>query len=109
MPTHTHTASTDKKGAHTHGGSTAADNASHSHDILTMTGANQFVADGRTNRYAYEKTTGTVTTTAALANHKHRINSDGDHTHSVTIDSAGKGTDVILTNPFVAVNYIIKF
>ena len=126
---HTHTASTQAAGAHTHGGWTGAmdratvhkhgagwmegaPNANDDGDVLDSTGPSQ----GYVRWSLYTNDTNT--------NHLHSITSDGSHSHTVTVASGGGShthtVDVSLNTaaaaavahenrpPYYALTYIIK-
>ena len=93
------TLSTANLPAHTHGVGTLATNNTGAHTHKIPTTANY----GSGNRYAEPATAGTLTYDVPT-------NSAGAHTHTISgsTASAGSGSAVTITNPYVMLHYIIK-
>lgn len=107
---HTHTASTNTTGAHTHSlsGSTNT-TGNHAHSISTASGKGNYQSSGYSATVYTTKATAATTTTG---NHSHSVsgtaNSNGNHTHSVTVNANGtSGTGKNLP-PYTALFYIMK-
>ena len=85
--------------AHSHGVGTLATNNTGAHTHKIPTTANY----GSGNRYAEPATAGTLTYDVPT-------NSAGAHTHTISgsTASAGSGSAVTITNPYVMLHYIIK-
>ena len=109
MASHTHTAST--------GGMSA--NAAHTH---TITDPGHFHSattwkNSANNQYSYNNTWGgddgagnsrtvnTTTKTTGISVDSTNI----DHTHAVTVNSSGSGTAFNVMQPYIVINYIIKY
>jgi microcystin-dependent protein len=112
LPSHTHTATSNKTGSHNHDGATQSSNATHKHYIPNLFGGNEFWAEGDGAggqcRPAYEPVPGDKDTYDANAPHTHNITSGGEHSHTITVDSTGDGTAVNIMNPFFVCSFIIK-
>lgn len=106
MPSHTHTGTTDSSGSHTH----SVNDPGHSH--LSMTGRD----DGNVTNQAGQAPPGdanqndssfvvpTSTQTTGIS-----INAAGAHTHTFTTNAAGGGSAFSVLNPFISMQYIIKY
>ena len=96
LPSHTHTGTTDSSGDHTH--TSNCDGSSYS--LSTYTGNNTMNASinaGATEPDLYAPQ-------VALS-----INNAGSHTHTFTTASTGSGSAFSVMNPYITLNYIIKY
>ena len=98
MPGHTHTGTTQSNGSHSH---------THNANAITPGGAGLIYRDGLNTRV--EADTGqnneiNLDTAVALS-----IDSNGAHTHTFTTASIGGGNAHNIMQPFLVVNYIIKY
>jgi microcystin-dependent protein len=133
LPSHSHTGRSDLSGSHTHTGTTDS-GGSHSHSV-TDPGHVHSVDDGffAENRGFGQNVFGTSAGTDNDNDVSTRnintgtgytgisINSNGDHTHgfttgsngshahTFTTDSTGTGSSIDIRNPFVVLNYIIRY
>lgn len=121
IPAHSHTGTTDSSGAHTHTGTTDSAGA-HTHTSNATGGQGNYglaVADGTNTAVNVDASQGELnlwTTPGALS-----INSAGAHTHAFTTASAGTHTHTFTSNqtggggahnnlqPYMVMNYIIKW
>lgn len=102
MPSHSHSASINTAGNHSH----FYTDFGHSHRYADATpgGGGLAAADGGNgNRGIYDRHLSTDLSYTGIS-----INSSGDHTHTVTINSEGSGASHNNMQPFLVVNYIIK-
>lgn len=135
LPAHTHTGTVNSAGSHSHTGTAVSDglhshNASdsgHTHTYIdtyfaeNMSGGpnNIFGTSANTdydNSYIIRPNT---ITNAGYSNiivenngaHTHSVttNSDGAHQHTFTSDSTGSGNPFNITNPYIVLNYIIRY
>lgn len=105
LPAHTHTGTTDEDGSHTHN----ITDPGHTHNRLNAkdddNGSNNVgqapVGDANEN-YVTGHPTESATTGIS-------INAGGAHTHDFTTNSTGDGEAFSILNPYLAVNYIIKY
>ena len=98
---HSHTASSGNQSAnHTHSG-TIASAGEHSHDVYY-----QNIAANSGGGQATPRSTGSTHSTSSAGSHSHTVtigNANSDHTHEVTVDSAGdSGTNANL-QPYITV------
>jgi microcystin-dependent protein len=112
LPPHSHTGTTLSDGSHTH---TATDSG-HTHtysdayfaENMEETGNNKYGTSSGTdwdNNFIYR--TGPVTTTG-YANIT--VANNGAHTHTFTTNnSTGTGAPINVQNPYIALNYLIKY
>jgi microcystin-dependent protein len=122
LPSHTHTGTTAVNGSHTHSGSTSTDGL-HSHTSNATGGLAQ---PGLAYSNGYDTTTGVdndnsngelnLKYTQALTidnggSHSHifATDSNGDHSHSFTTDATGSGSSINIQNPYIVMNYIIRY
>jgi microcystin-dependent protein len=109
LPPHTHGGTTQGGGSHNHGGSiTTSQNGSHAHSYQRCnfgggsgTGGGYFAYND-----AYNGTTGDN------GNHDHTVSIpySSDHTHTFTTGNGpGSSSALNVLNPYIALNYIIKF
>ncbi len=113
MPSHSHTGTTSSEGAHSH---TATDSG-HVHTYTDayfaedLNGALQNNVFGTSagndgdNEYRYR--TPNPTTETGYANVS--IANNGSHSHTFTTNTTGSGSSIDIMNPYVVLNYIIKF
>jgi microcystin-dependent protein len=137
LPSHTHTGTTDISGSHVHTGTTStngthnhtATDSGHSHGYLDAYFAenqaegpnNVFGTSASTdndNSYRYRPEQDTITSTGYAnitvdnnGSHSHSLNvdSNGNHTHTFTTGSTGSGSSINIMNPYLVLNYIIKY
>lgn len=111
MPSHSHTGTTSSEGAHSH---TATDSG-HVHTYTDAYfaennggGQNVYGTSAQTdddNEYMYR--TPNPTTSTGYANVS--IANNGSHSHTFTTSTTGSGSYIDIMNPYVVLNYIIKF
>ena len=128
LPPHTHSGTTGTNGSHNHSGSANSDGL-HNHTITDPGHTHYWGYNSSTVGYAWttwggssgwtenrtttssRSTTG-ITGTNSGGSHTHTlsINNNGDHTHSFTTDNGPGTTSAInVMNPYIAMNYIIKW
>jgi microcystin-dependent protein len=102
MPAHVHTGVTDPSGLHNHG----ITDPGHTHSYV-----NQPYQQGCDNALDTEKAADNVnqshTTTSSTTGIT--INNDGTHTHTFTTDSTGGDQPHNNLQPYIVLNYIIKY
>lgn len=105
IPSHNHTGTTDTAGAHSH---TITD-PGHNHSVgMSNMDDGNFSNQlgqhpvGDANNIQHNITTGSSTTGIT-------INSNGNHTHTFTTDPTGGGNAFNIMQPYLVINYIIKF
>jgi microcystin-dependent protein len=115
LPSHTHTGTTDASGIHSH---TATDSG-HNHPYVDayFAEANAGIqnnvygtsaATDNDNEYVYRTVDdGTPLTSTAYANIT--IGNSGSHTHTFTTNSTGSNSSINIMNPYLVLNYIIKY
>ena len=110
LPSHTHSGVTDTSGLHNH---TATDSGhNHLYDDAYFAenrgGGNIYGTGANTdtdNAYYYrEPTPSTYTGYANIT-----VGNSGSHTHTFTTNSTGSGSSINIMNPYLALNYIIRF
>jgi microcystin-dependent protein len=111
LPSHTHSGTTTADGLHNH---TATDSGhSHLYDDAyfaenTGGGTNIYGTSAATdtdNEYIYrlpQPVTSTGNANISVAN-------NGSHTHTFTTNSTGSGSSINIMNPYIVINYIIKY
>lgn len=111
MPSHTHQGNTNESGIHNH---TATDSGhNHSYDDAyfaenTGEGVNIYGTSAGTdndNEYIYRSPM--PSTYNGYANIS--VGNSSSHTHSFTTNSSGLGSSINIMNPYVSLNYIIKY
>jgi len=121
LPSHNHTGITSSDGSHNHIGNTST-NGSHNH---THNATGGLGGTGLAFYNGYDTTTGLDTSfnqeinlkhTAALSinsagdhNHTLNINNNGDHTHTFTTHNTGSNSSINIMNPYIVLNYLIKY
>ena len=128
MPSHNHSGTVDASGAHTHIGTTDASGA-HTHSItdpghthsqtttnddFNNSGGNppSFSADGAgTRTWNNISTVDTGISIDQSVSHTHGFTtaSSGSHSHGITIGNEGSGSTFSIRNPYIVLNYIIKY
>jgi microcystin-dependent protein len=109
LPTHSHTGTTDSAGSHNH---TATDSGhNHLYEDIYFTenrgqGQNLFgtgsSTDNDNDKYARNNYTNT-----GYANIS--VESAGSHSHTFTTSSVGSGNSFSIIQPYIAINYLIKY
>lgn len=96
MPSHSHTGTTTSSGTHSHTsnatGGFGGTGLAFSNGNFTASGI-----DGTANELNLQNT-------VALT-----INDSGSHSHTFTTNTTGSGSSIDIMNPYVVLNYIIKF
>ena len=111
LPSHSHSGTTSSAGSHSHTATDAGHN--HSYDDAYFAenfggGTNVFgtaTAHDYDNDYKYR--TPTPTTSTGYANIS--VANSGDHTHTFTTGSTGNGASINILNPYLVLNYLIKY
>ena len=111
LPSHNHTGTTDTAGSHTH---TATDSG-HAHSYNDA-----YFAENRGNRQNVYGTgaytdydndfiyrTPTPTTYTGYANIT--VANNGQHTHTFTTNTTGSNSSINILNPYLVLNYLIKY
>ncbi len=126
---HSHTGSTSTSGAHSHSGTTNTTGAhthAYSRRARTLKSAgglpNFYEAGGLTTvntstsgNHSHSFTTSTAgghthtLSIASVANHSHIIAADGSHEHTVSIGESGGGISHNNLQPYIVLNFIIKY
>lgn len=104
LPSHTHTGTTNADGSHTH----TINDPGHTHtqtttnDDFNNSGGNPpgFSADSAGTRIWDNITPNTTGIT---------INASSQHTHDFTTNSTGSGASINILNPYLALNYLIRY
>lgn len=127
LPQHSHTASSNSTGSHSHGGSTQSGNATHSHGGYTATdGSHQHgLRETQSTVFQSGSNKGALYTRPTAENvtefdgshyhtiwpdnaaHSHGITSDGSHSHTITVDNQGTA-GATMEPQFYTLTYIIK-
>jgi len=97
LPGHTHTGTTDSAGSHSHTHNANADYPGSGLVYRNAQSTRQDADSGQPNEINLD-------TSTALS-----INSNGAHTHTFTSASTGGGNAHTIMQPFLVVNYIIKY
>lgn len=109
LPSHNHTGTTDSAGSHSHG----VNDSGHTHPYLDAyftenksLGQNLFGTGSRTDsdNDIYERNMTTSSSTTGIS-----IQSAGSHTHTFTTSSVGSGNSFSIVQPYIAINYLIKY
>lgn len=109
LPSHNHSGTVDTAGEHSH----IATDSGHTHNIKdayfsAWNGVNAGLS-GSFNGVDYDNQLFIRETTSELANANISVNNAGAHTHTFTTDSCGSGNPIDITNPYIVVNYIIRY
>ena len=118
MPSHTHTGTTASSGSHTH--TVTVGGGAHTHALPLGQQAGQNANDiayrsGTSSGYDGSFRTGFEASGSAynssLGTHTHTtsVSTDGSHTHTFTTSSAGSDGAHNNLQPYIVLNYIIKF
>jgi microcystin-dependent protein len=111
LPSHNHTGTTNTEGVHTHTATDAGHNHSYNDAYFAENrngGQNVYGTSSGTdydNDYIYrnpEPITSTGFANITVAN-------NGEHTHTFTTDSIGNNSSINIMNPFLVLNYLIKY
>ncbi len=113
LPSHTHTGTTSTTGSHNHPSSSTNSTGNHTHGfIMNKDDGNSSHNNGQhpAGDAAIDSNAYTIQTELA-GEHSHTlsISSDGSHTHTFTTNSSGSGDSFSILNPYIALNYIIKY
>jgi microcystin-dependent protein len=111
LPSHTHTGTTDIAGSHSH---TATDSG-HNHpyedayfaENAGLPGNNVYGTGSGTdndNNYRYRPSPTTSNGSANIT-----VADNGAHTHTFTTASTGSGASINIMNPYLVLNYLIKY
>lgn len=101
MPSHAHSGTTDSDGAHTHSITDPGHTHSYTHYIDNAP-PGEATATGDDTGDLVSATTGSSTTGISIV-------SDGAHTHTFTTGTAGSGNAHNILQPYLVINYIIKY
>jgi microcystin-dependent protein len=111
IPEHNHNASTASAGSHTHTGTTST-TGNHTHNFTYTVGFSSITAALNYGSYnlLYNPNSQT-SSTASSGSHNHTlsITADGNHTHIVTVNNTGGNQPISLLQPYIVLNYIIKY
>jgi microcystin-dependent protein len=110
LPAHAHsvgTLATVDAGSHTHSGGTGYAGA-HNHTYTQTTVSQRTVFNAADQLDDVVQAT-VVSDTGNASDHFHTIGADGLHGHTITGATANKGDGTAYFQPFVSVNYIIKY
>lgn len=109
LPSHTHSGTVNSAGDHTH----LASDSGHTHNIQdAYFSAWNGVNDSVTGSFAgldYDNQLFTRNTVTASANANITVNNAGNHTHTFITDSAGSSNSINILNPYIVLNYIIRY
>ena len=118
LPSHTHTGTIDSNGAHSHTGTTDL-NGLHSHTNNSSDTLGLITANGNNTANSVDTSTSEpnlYTSPQALTineagSHTHGFttSSSGSHSHGITIGNTGSGQSINIRNPYIVLNYIIKY
>jgi microcystin-dependent protein len=111
IPSHTHTGTTESGGSHTHGGSTGAESASHTHNIGDQVGTGTTGVDASGGGSIPNPAASNRPTGNASNSHTHSFTTDAGGTHTHTFTSAATGGGLLHTNmpPALMLNFIIRY
>jgi len=111
LPSHNHTGTTNIAGLHTHTATDLGHNHSYNDVYFAENrsgGQNVYGTSSSTdydNDYIYR--TPTPTTSTGFANIS--VANNGEHTHTFTTNSTGSNSSVNIMNPYLVLNYLIKY
>ena len=118
LPSHSHSGTSDSNGSHSHTGTTDL-NGSHIHTNNSSTSLGLITANGNNTANNVDDSAGEpnlYTSPQALTineagSHTHEFTtaSNGAHTHTFTTGSIGNGDSINIRNPYIVLNYIIKY
>ena len=103
LPAHNHTATINDGGNHSH---TITD-PGHTHTWNFGLEGDDSGNGGSHSEFT--RTTGPLSDPIQSSTTGITINSSGSHNHSITIDNTGSGTSFDITNPYIVLNYIIRY
>jgi len=105
LPNHTHTATTNSTGSHTH----IITDPGHRHTMTTVN--DDFNNSGASYPSFAADSAGSMTWNSVINNNTTgiTINSGGDHSHTVTVGATGLSQQFPILNPYITLNYIIKY
>jgi microcystin-dependent protein len=111
LPPHTHTGTTNSSGNHNH----SASDSGHTHSYTDA----YFAENNGTNGGIFGTSANTDTDNVyryrpnpvtSIGNANITVVNGGDHTHNFTTDnSTGSGAPINVQNPYIALNYLIKY
>jgi len=103
LPSHNHSGTVDSNGSHTHG----ITDPGHRHNFTTI---NDDYNNSGTNPPGFSAdSAGLKTWYTSYENTGITVNSGGAHTHTFTTSSVGNNVAMNVMQPFIVVNYIIKY
>jgi len=110
LPSHNHSGTTNTSGSHSHTASDSGHN--HSYDdayFAENTGPLGVygTSAGTDNDNDYQYRTPTPSTFTGYA--QITIGNNGQHTHTFTTDSTGSNSSINIMNPYIVLNYLIKY
>ncbi|MBN2829168.1 MAG: tail fiber protein [Candidatus Cloacimonetes bacterium] len=130
MPAHTHSVNppstaTDSDGNHTHSvdppSTATSTDGSHTHTVSDRYNTSELSDDANQRTVGSDSTTTTTRTTSSAGSHTHTLDIEsftsgnaGAHTHTVDIasfssGSTGNGIAMNVLQPYIVLNYIIKY
>jgi microcystin-dependent protein len=120
LPSHTHSGTTAADGVHNHTGTTSTD-GTHNHTSNAVGGIggpglafsdNTFTAgsiDNTPGELNLQNTLSLTINDNGAHSHSLNINNSTSHTHTFTTNSTGSGSSINIMNPYIVINYIIKY
>lgn len=109
LPSHTHSGTVNSAGEHNH----IASDSGHTHNIQdAYFSAWNGINDSVTGSFAgvdYDNQLFTRNTVTASANANITVNNAGNHTHTFITDSTGSSNSINILNPYIVLNYIIRY
>ena len=111
IPSHNHTGTTNSAGSHTHTASDSGHNHSYNDAYFAENRGNEQNVFGTAsstdndNDYIYRTPTPTTSTGFASIT----VANNGEHTHAFTTDSVGSNLSINIMNPYLVLNYLIKY
>ena len=104
LPSHSHTGTTTTNGSHTH----SINDPGHTHSQTTTN--DDFNNSGGNPPGFSADSAGSMTWDNINHNTTGiRINENGSHNHTFTTNTTGLGSPINIMNPYVVLNYIIKY
>jgi microcystin-dependent protein len=110
LPSHSHTGTTDESGVHNHTATDGGHNHLYSDAYFAENsggGQNVYGTSAGTdhdNDYRYRPTQSTNTGYANIS-----VGNGGSHQHTFTTNEIGSGNSVNILNPYLVLNYLIKY